>query len=76
MSDFRVALLNEAKLEKRDEPFLDTVIKLLEEVEITEIEHFCGDLSSYTFQSSLSGAKKSFIKKLFHKFAQKPSEPV
>ena len=71
MSDFKVALLKEATAEKRDESFVDIVIKLLAEVEITEVEHFYGDFESYSFQSSMSGAKKSFIKKLFGKFAKK-----
>jgi len=43
MSVFRVALMQIALADKRDEDFVDNVIGLLRGVEITEIEHIQGE---------------------------------
>ena len=47
-----------ASAEKRDEPFVLEVLRLLGEVEITDPVHLQGDLSDYTFKTKLDGSKK------------------
>ena len=72
MSEFKTALMQQAMLLKRDESFVDVVIRLLKEVDITEVEHFMGTMDDYTFETSMTGSKSTFMKKLFEKFAPPP----
>ena len=68
---FKQFLMQVAVADKRDEAFVEVVIGLLKSVEITETEHIQGVYEDYIFTGAVSGAKQTFMKKLFDQFAPK-----